>query len=73
MVFEWCENIQDLLGDTAIHPEQSMDTNSIKVGIGADTLNTDFGGRIAETMRNFIGQITPVVDASAGSTNEDVA
>ena len=72
-VFEWWENIEDLLSDMVIHPEQSIDSNSIKVALGSDTLNGDFGGRISKTMRNFIEQITPVVDASAGRANEDAA
>lgn len=72
-MFEWWENIEDLLSDMVIHPEQSIDSNSIKVALGSDTLNGDFGGRISKTMRNFIEQITPVVDASAGRANEDAA
>ena len=72
-MFEWWENIEDLLSDMVIHPEQSIDSNSIKVALGSDTLNWDFGGRISKTMRNFIEQITPVVDASAGRANEDAA
>ena len=72
-IFGWWENIQALLGDMVIHPEQGIDSNSIKVAIGADTLNADFRGRIVETMRNLVKQITPVVDASAGNANEDQA
>ena len=32
------------------------------VTIGTDTLNDDFAGRIAEILREFITQITPIVD-----------
>ena len=73
VVLEWWENIQELLDGMVIHPDQSLDNNSIKVAIGSDSLSPDFGGRIAETMRALIRQITPVVDASVGSTNEDAA
>ena len=72
-VFAWWGGIKDLLGGVVIHPEQHIESNQVYVGIGADTLNGDFGGRIAETMRHFIEQITPLVDESAGSANEDAA
>ena len=71
--FEWWENIEDLLGNMVIHPEQIIDSNSLKVDIGSDSLNPDFGEQIAKTMRNLIKQITPVADASAGSANEGPA
>ena len=72
-VFAWWDGLKDLLNDIVIHPEQQLKSNQVYVGIGTDALNADFGGRIAETMRNIIARITPVVDESVGGGNEDEA
>ena len=45
-----------------LHADQAVDDYGITVALGSDTLNDSFGDRIAETMRNFIQEITPVVN-----------
>ena len=45
-----------------LHANQTVDDYGITVEVGNDTLNEGFGDRIAETVRNFIQEITPVVN-----------
>ena len=45
-----------------LHANQTVDDYGITVDLGSDTLNDSFGDRIAETVRNFIQEITPVVN-----------
>ena len=45
-----------------LHADQTVDDDGITVDLGSDTLNDNFGDRIAETVRNFIQEITPVVN-----------
>ena len=45
-----------------LHADQTVDDDGITVDLGSDTLNDSFGDRIAETLRNFIQEITPVVN-----------
>ena len=62
VVFANWDSIENLLEEVEIHPEQRLDSNSVRVGMGVDTLNDDFGARIAEVTRSFIQNITPLVD-----------
>ena len=41
VVFANWDNIENLIKDVEIHPEQRVDSNSVRVGIGVDTLNDD--------------------------------
>ena len=70
-VFAWWNGIKDLLDGIVVHPEQHIEANQLYAGIGADTLNDDFGGTIAETMRSFIEHITPAVERAVDDVNED--
>lgn len=58
-----------------IHPDQFLEWEGkiITVPMGTDTLNDEYAGRIAETLRMFIEQITPMVaelDNETGEFNE---
>jgi hypothetical protein len=41
------------------------------VNVGTDKLNDDFAARIAQVLREFIAQITPIVDDMGNENNED--
>ena len=73
VVFAYWDGIEDLLDGTVFHPLQGFDTNSVWAEIGADTLDDDFAGKIAGTMRGFIERITPLVEGQAEVINEEEA
>ena len=54
----------------SLHPEQQTDSNGITVGLGSDTLGDDFAERIAEMLRRFIEEITPIVDDLENEADE---
>ena len=71
VIFAQWNNIESLLKDIDIHSEQHIDSNSIKVGMGIDTLSDDFAVRIAEVVRSFIQHITPLVDDFGNESGDE--
>ena len=70
---EFIHNRKDLdknLAGVSLHPEQKTDPNGIKVDLGSDTLNDDFANKIAGMLRQFIEQITPIVDDPENEADE---
>ncbi len=59
-----------LLDGIRLHEHQRTDPKGIFVGMGYDTLNDDFADRIAEMLREFIEQITPIVDDPDNESDE---
>ena len=62
---EFRHNQSDLvnaLTGISLQHDQKLDETGIEVWVGSDTLNQDFANRIAEMIRKFIEQITPIVD-----------
>ena len=64
--------IEKDLGGMEIHPDQFCEWEGkvLTVPIGTDTLNDEYAGRIADTLRVFIEQITPVVTDLDNETGE---
>ena len=58
---EW-ENIADLLKRATISSDMHIESKSVSVDMGVDTLNDEFAEGIAETMRSFIERITPLIE-----------
>ncbi|MDE2860475.1 MAG: endonuclease NucS [Chloroflexota bacterium] len=56
-----------------IHENQETDDEGLFVKIGVETLNDDFAGRIADTLRQVIEHITPIVDNLEEESNEEEA
>ncbi len=54
-----------------LHEEQKIEPNRLLAPVGVDTLNNGFGEKIAATIRKFIEQITPVVNAFLEEGNEE--
>ena len=55
----------DVAGNLAgvnLHANQVVNREGITVDVGSDTLHDDFGDRIAATVRQFIEEITPLVN-----------
>ena len=61
------------LADINLHPDQQRDQSGIEVGMGTDTLNDSFAKRIAEMLRQFIEQVTPIVNNLENESNEEEA
>ena len=68
VVFEEWEDIAGLLSRSIINSDQHIESKSVSVDMGVDTLNDEFAGRIAETMRSFIMRITPLVEEQANES-----
>ena len=66
---EW-EDIADFLTRSTINSDQHIESKSVWVDMGIDTLNDEFAGRIAETMRSFIERITPLVEEQANESED---
>ena len=64
--------IEKDLGRMKIHPDQFFEWEGkvFTVPMGTDTLNDEYAGRIAATLRVFIEQITPVVTDLDNETGE---
>ncbi len=60
------------LGGMEIHPDQFLEWEGkvLTVPMGTDTLNDEYAGRIADTLRVFIEKITPVVADMDNETGE---
>ena len=70
---EFIHNRQDLeknLAGISLHPEQQTYSNGITVDLGSDTLGDEFAKRIAEMLRRFIEEITPIVDDLENEADE---
>ena len=65
VAFEEWQDIASLLKRAIINSEMHIETKSVSVDMGVDTLNDEFAERIAETMRSFIERITPLVEEQA--------
>ena len=66
--------LQDKLTDVSLDQEQYLDHNgNIAVRVRSGTLDDDFANGIAEVLRRFIEQITPIVDAFEEENNEEEA
>ena len=65
VAFEEWEDIASLLKRATINSEMHIESKSVSVDMGIDTLNDEFARRIAETMRSFIERITPLVEEQA--------
>ena len=59
-------------GEMEIHPDQFFEWEGkvLTVSMGTDTLNDEYAGRIADTLRVFIEQITPIVADLDNETGE---
>ncbi len=66
LTFPLMENVQ-------VHEKQETDEEGVFVRIGTDILNDAFAGRIADTLRQFIEKITPIVDNLEDEGNEEEA
>ena len=70
----WFRNYQKLalplLDGIRLNEHQKTDPKGIFVGMGYDTLNDDFAGRIAEMLLEFIEQITSIVDDPDNESDE---
>ena len=66
-------NIETRLATLTLHDDQEIGSGNVKVTVGTDTLCHDFATRIAGVAQEFIKQITPIVDAIEGETNEEDA
>lgn len=65
------KGLQDKLTDVSVDQEQYLDHNgNIAVRVRSDALDDDFAKRIAEVLRRFIEQITPIVEAFEEEDNE---
>ena len=64
--------IEKDLGEMEIHPDQFFEWEGkvLTVPMGTDTLNDEYAGRIAATLRVFIEQITPIVADLDNETSE---
>ncbi len=64
--------IEKDLGETEIHPDQFFEWEGkvLTVPMGTDTLNDEYAGRIADTLRVLIEQITPIVADLDNETGE---
>ena len=64
--------IEKDLGEMEIHPDQFFEWEGkvLTVSMGTDTLNDEYAGRIADTLRVFIEQITPIVADLDNETGE---
>ena len=60
------------LGVVEIHPDQRFEWEGkvLTVAMGTDTLNDEYAGRIADTLRVFIERITPTVADLDNETGE---
>ena len=56
-----------------LHQKQIEDHMGLYVGMESDTLNDNFARRTADMLRNFISQITPIVDNLEDENNEEEA
>ena len=64
-------DLADKLNDKLLHEEQKLEPNRLVATVGLDTLNDDLGDKIAATVRTFIEQITPIVNAFIEEGNEE--
>ncbi len=71
------DGLNEWLGNEAVYdrlPEgvaREPYDNGIAVHVGTDTLNDDFGGKIAEEVRRFVEEISPVVNDFVEEGNEE--
>ena len=63
--------LQSNLAGVSLHPDQRLDSDGIRVSMGSGTLNDEFAERIAEMARQFIEQITPIVDDLENENSEE--
>ena len=60
-----------LLERIQIHADQETDEEGVFFRVGCDTLNDAFAARIADMLRRFIENITPIVDNLEDESNEE--
>ena len=53
--------------------ERQIDSNGITATVGTGQLNEEFAGRIAEVVRRFVEEITPIVDDLGNEDDGSVA
>ena len=65
--------IEKDIGEMEIHPDQFFEWEGkvLTVPMGTDTLNDEYARRIADTLRVFIEQITPIVDDLENETGAE--
>ena len=54
-----------------VHTDQETDEEGVFFRVGCDTLNDAFAARIADMLRRFIENITPIVDNLEDESNEE--
>ena len=59
------------INNIEIHEGARFEPHRIVTSVGTDTLNDDFGNKIAFAVRRFIEEIAPVVSASVEEDNEE--
>ncbi len=69
-LYQWLDD-NAVYGRLADGSEQLTGQNGWEVLVGSDTLNDEYGEKIAATVRRFIEEITPVVNAFEDAGNEE--
>ena len=64
-------DLADQLAGIPRYEEHKIEGHRLVASVGSDTLNDAFGQKIAATLRDFIEEITPVVNAFADAGNEE--
>ena len=60
------------LNGVSLHERQTSDADGVQVSMEPGELNDDFAMEIADTLRQFIAQITPIVDDLGNESDEAV-
>ena len=67
------QDIKGGLDGITLHPDQTtwQNGNSITVPLGSDSLSEELAEKMAEMLRNFIEQITPIIDDLENEVGEE--
>ena len=65
--YDFASNLADIL----LHEGQRIESHRLVATVGVDALNDDFGEKIATTVRQFIEEITPLVNAYVEEDNKE--
>ena len=65
--YDFASNLADIL----LHEGQLIESHRLVATVGVDALNDDFGEKIATTVRQFIEEITPLVNAYVEEDNKE--
>ena len=68
------EELAEKLQSVSVHPDQTSDQRNISIGLGKGSLDDqEFGNKMAETMRNLIKIVTPIVAEYVNEPNVEDA